>query len=170
MAILSLPPDSPACGNLVFQQRLRLVVTSGRCATILRVRVRIGLPRSRNEWIVALIGAAVTVGCAIPLAHGVLSLSWPKVDGVITHSGNMPGRRAIGVDDRVSLRNRRSNLFRQRFQFQFALTSRRMRSRDVQSMLGRYRIGEPVKIAVNPVTLRIPSWSPAPISIALFRS
>ena len=41
---------------------------------------------------------AVTVGCAVPLSHGVLSLSWPKVDGVITHSRDMPDYRVIGVE------------------------------------------------------------------------
>src|SRR4051794_4710712 len=55
-------------------------------------------PRSRNEWIMTLLGGAIAVGCAIPLAQGVLSFLWPKVDGVITHSRDLPGYRNIGVD------------------------------------------------------------------------
>ena len=62
------------------------------------MRVRLGIPRSKNQWILTLLGAAVTVGCAVPLAQGFLSLSWPKVDGVVTHSRDKAGRRVIGVD------------------------------------------------------------------------
>jgi len=37
-----------------------------------------------------------------------------------------------------------------RFRFQFVLSARKMAGRDVQSILGRYRVGEPVRIALNP--------------------
>ena len=97
-----------------------------------------------------LLGAAVTAGCAVPLAEGVFSLSWPKADGVITQSRNMPGYRAIGVDIGYRYATSGQTYSGGRFRFQFALTARHMRSRDVQSILGRYRVGEPVKIAVNP--------------------
>jgi hypothetical protein len=114
------------------------------------VRVRLGIPRSKNQWILALLGAGVIVGCAVPLVRGVLSLSWPKVDGVITHSREMKGDRAIGVDIGYRYATAGEAYTGARFRFQFVLTARRMRSRDVQSLLGRYRVDEPVKIAVNP--------------------
>jgi hypothetical protein len=117
---------------------------------MLRVPIRLGIPRSKNQWILALLGAAVTVGCAVPLAQGVLSLSWPRVDGVITHSREMKGDRAIGVDIGYRYATRGQTYTGGRFRFQFVLTARRMWSRDVRSLLGRYRAGEPVKIAVNP--------------------
>ena len=114
------------------------------------MRVRLGIPRSKNQWILAIMGAAVTVGCAVPLARGVLSLFWPRVDGVITYSGNMSGNRAIGVDISYRYATGGEMHTSDRFRFQFVLTARKMRGRDVQSILGRYRIGDPVKIAVNP--------------------
>jgi hypothetical protein len=120
------------------------------CERILRVQIRLGIPRSKNQWILAVLGAAVTVGSAVPLARGVLSLSWSKVDGVITHSRDMPGHRVIGVDIGYRYATGGETYTGDRFRFQFVLTARRMRGRDVQSSLGRYRVGEPVKIAVNP--------------------
>jgi hypothetical protein len=114
------------------------------------VRIRLGIPRTKNQWILALLGAAVTVGCAVPLMQGLLSLSWPKVDGVITHSRDMPGHRAIGVDIGYRYATGGATYTGNRFRFQFVLTARNMWGRDVQSILGRYRAGEPVKIAVNP--------------------
>lgn len=95
-------------------------------------------------------GAAVTVGCAVPLAQGVLSLSWPKVDGVITHSREMAGYRAIGVDIGYRYATGGETYTGDRFRFQFVLTACKMWSRDVRSILGRYRVGEPVRIAINP--------------------
>jgi hypothetical protein len=114
------------------------------------VRIRLRLPRSKNDWILTLMGAAVTAGCAVPLAQGALSLSWPKVDGVITHSRDMPGYRAIGVDIGYRYSKDGTTYTGDRFRFQFVLTARHMWGRDVRSILGRYRVGEPVKIAVNP--------------------
>jgi Protein of unknown function (DUF3592) len=114
------------------------------------MRVRLGIPRSKNQWILMLMGAAVTVGCAVPLAQGVLSLSWPNVDGVITHSRDMAGYRALGVDIGYRYAAGGQTYTGARFRFQFVLTARHMWSRDVRSILGRYRVGEPVKIAINP--------------------
>src|SRR5689334_9349601 len=64
------------------------------------VRVRVGVPRSTNQAILALVGAALVVGCAVQVVRGALSLSWPKADGVVAYSQYMRGRRAIGVDIR----------------------------------------------------------------------
>ena len=114
------------------------------------MRVRLGIPRSKNQWILTLMGAAVTVGCAVPLAQGVLSLSWPKVDGVITHSRDMAGYRAIGVDIGYRYATGDQTYTGDRFRFQFVLTARHMLSRDVRSVLGRYRVGEPVRVTLNP--------------------
>jgi len=82
--------------------------------------------------------------------QGVLSLSWPKADGVITQSRNMPVYRSIGVDIGYRYATGGQTYSGGRFRFQFALTERHMRSRDVQSILGRYQVGEHVKVAVNP--------------------
>lgn len=113
------------------------------------MRVLFGIPRSKNQWILTVLGTAVTVGCAIPLAQGVISLSWPKVDGVITYSRAIPGHRAIGVDIGYRFTTGGQTYTGDRFRFQFLLTARKMRGRDVQSILGRYRVGEPVRIAVS---------------------
>jgi uncharacterized protein DUF3592 len=117
---------------------------------MLGVRIRLGVPRTKNQWILALLGAAVTAGCAVPLAQGVLSLSWPKVDGIITYSRDKPGHRVIGVDIGYRYVTGGETYTGDRFRFQFVLTARKMVSRDVRSILGRYQVGEPVKIAVNP--------------------
>jgi hypothetical protein len=114
------------------------------------VRIRLRLPQSKNEWILAVIGAAITAGAAVPLARGALSLSWPKVDGVITHSRDLPGIRVMGVDIGYRYAVDGEQHTGDRFRFQFVLTAREMRGRDIQSILGRYRVGEPVKVAVNP--------------------
>jgi hypothetical protein len=95
-------------------------------------------------------GAAMVIGCSVPMVEGVFSLSWPLVDGVITHSRDLPGRRAIGVDIGYRYAVGGRTYTGGRFRFQFWLTSSSMDSRDVQSILGRYRVGEPVKVAVNP--------------------
>ena len=114
------------------------------------VSIRLGIPRSKNQWILAMMGAAVTIGCAVPLAQGVRSLSWPKVDGFITHSRNMPGYRTMGVDIGYTYATGGKSYTGDRFRFQFVLSARKMIGRDVQSILGRYRVGEPVRIAFNP--------------------
>ena len=97
-----------------------------------------------------LLGAAVTAGCAVPLAQGTLSLAWPKVDGVITHSRDREGHRVVGVDIGYRYAAGGETYTGDRFRFQFVLTARNMWGRDVRSILGRYRVGEPVKISVNP--------------------
>ena len=114
------------------------------------MRVRLGIPRSGNQWLIALLGAAVTLGCAVPLAQGIASLSWPRVEGVITNSRDKPGYRVMGVDIGYRYTTAGETYAGDRFRFQFALTARRMPGRDVRSILGRYRVGEPVSIAVNP--------------------
>src|SRR4051794_17996861 len=110
------------------------------------MRIRFSIPRSRNEWIMTVLGGAIAVGCAIPLAQGFLSLSWPKVDGVITQSRDLPGYRNIGVDIGYSYAAGGETYNGNRFRFQFVITASRMESREVQSILGRYRVGEPVKV------------------------
>ena len=117
------------------------------------MRIRFSIPRSRNEWILTLLGGAIAVGCAIPLAEGFLSFSWPKVDGVITHSRDLPGYRTIGVDLGYSYAAGGKTYNGNRFRFQFVISASKMESREVQSILGRYRVGEPVKVAVNPSNL-----------------
>lgn len=108
------------------------------------------MPQSKYEWIATLIGALIAVGCTVPLVQGSLSLSWPEVDGVITRSRDLPGRRAIGVDIGYRYAADGKTYDGNRFRFQFVITASSMQSRDVQSILGRYRVGEPVKVAVNP--------------------
>ena len=115
-----------------------------------RVRIRFGVPRSRNQAIFALLGAALVIGCAVPLVRGTLSLSWPKADGFITYSDYMRGRRAIGVDIRYQYTTAGRTHTGDRFRFQFWTAARRMYGRDVQALLGRYRVGERVQVAVNP--------------------
>jgi Protein of unknown function (DUF3592) len=114
------------------------------------VRITLGIPRSKNQWILTLMGASVIVACGVPLAQGVFSLSWPKVEGVITHSRDRAGYRVIGVDLGYRYSTHGETYTGNRFRFQFVLTARHMRSRDVRSILGRYQPGEPVKVAVNP--------------------
>ena len=114
------------------------------------MRLHLRLPQSKNDWLLTLFGAAVTAGCAVPLVQGLLSLSWPRVDGVISHSRDMPGYRAIGIEIGYRYTVDGATHTGNRFRFQFVLTARHMWGRDVRSILGRYRVGEPVKIAVNP--------------------
>src|SRR3954454_10217290 len=106
------------------------------------MRIQIGIPRSKNEWILTLLGAAITVGCAVPLTQGFLSLFWPKVDGVVTHSSAKSGFRTMGVDIAYRYAAGNTTYTGDRLRFQFAITSTRMQGRDVQSILGRYRVGE----------------------------
>src|SRR4051794_9573358 len=114
------------------------------------MRIKFGMPRSRNEWIVALLGGTLTVACAVPLARGLLSLSWPKVDGVITQSRSKSGYRTMGVDIVYTYAVGNTTYTGDRFRFQFAITSTQMQGRDMQSILGRYRVGERVPVSVNP--------------------
>jgi hypothetical protein len=112
--------------------------------------IRFRLPATRNEWIALLLGLAVAVGSAIPLARGLLSWSWGKVDGVITYSEDKPGYRVRGVDIRYRYSAGGSTYNGDRYRFQFLLLRDRMESRDRELTLGRYRVGERVKVAVNP--------------------
>src|SRR4051794_8982018 len=130
--------------------------------------IRFSIPRSRNEWILTLLGAAIAVGCAIPLAQGLLSLSWPKVDGVITHSRDLPGFRAIGVDIGYSYAAGGKTYNGNRFRFQFVVSASQMESREVQSILARYRVGEPVKVAANPSNLSDSVLEPGPDVNSIF--
>ena len=62
--------------------------------------IRWRYPKSKHEWAAILLGLGLAGGTAIPLARGVMSMVWPKADGVITYSGDKPGYRTIGVDVR----------------------------------------------------------------------
>jgi hypothetical protein len=112
--------------------------------------IRFQIPKSRNQWILLLLGLATTVGTAIPLLQGAYSLGWPKLDGVITSSREKPGHRVIGVDIRYQYTAAGQTFTGDRYRFAFILVRDRMRSRDVHLILGRYPPGEPVKVAVNP--------------------
>jgi hypothetical protein len=114
------------------------------------VRIRLRLPQSRNEWILGIFAAALTVSAGLPLIQGALSLSWPKVDGVVTHSDSLPGLRVMGVDIGYRYTAGGQPQTGNRFRFQFWVTATSMAGRELQSTLGRYRAGEPVKVAVNP--------------------
>jgi hypothetical protein len=96
------------------------------------------------------LGLIVTAGSAFPLVRGVMSLAWPVADGFILFSRDTPGTRTIGVDVRYRYASGGRTYEGDRYRFQSILVSGHMTSRDVQSALGRYRPGEPVKIAVNP--------------------
>jgi hypothetical protein len=110
----------------------------------------LGVPKSKGQAIAALLGVAVILGTAVPMAQGALSIFWPKVGGVITHSGDLPGRHVTGVDIGYRYAVGGTTYSGNRYRFQFVLSRWNMESRDVQSILGRYRVGEPVMIAVNP--------------------
>jgi hypothetical protein len=114
------------------------------------VSIRLGIPRSRNQWILFLGGIAVTVACVIPLVQGVYSLSWPTADAVVVHSRWKPGHRVSGVDIgyRYTIGDRTYTGDRHRFGFVFVRN--RMRGRDVYLTLGRYPVGERIKVSVNP--------------------
>jgi hypothetical protein len=114
------------------------------------VRIRLRLPQTKNEWILGVFAAALSLAAAVPLAQGLLSLSWPKVDGVVTHSRDLPGRRVMGVDIGYDYSIGGQPHSGNRFRFQFWLSATSMNGRDLQSIRGRYRVGEPVKVAVNP--------------------
>jgi hypothetical protein len=115
-----------------------------------RVRIRLRLPQSKNEWILGVFAAALTLAAGVPLIRGVLSLTWPKVDGVVTHSRDLPGRRVMGVDIGYRYTVGGQPQTGDRFRFQFWISATSMAGRELQSIRGRYRVGEPVKVAVNP--------------------
>ena len=77
-------------------------------------------------------GAAVAIGCAVPRAQGVHSLLWPKVDGFITRSRNMPGYRTTGVEIGYTYVTGGRSYTGDRFRFQFVLSARKMVGRYVQ--------------------------------------
>ena len=112
--------------------------------------IRLRLPASKHEWAALLLGLGLTVGSVIPLVHGVNSLAWSKADGVITYIGDKPGRRIIGIDVKYRYTAAGRTFTGDRYRFQFFLNGDHMQSRDVQSAIGRYPIGEPVQVAVNP--------------------
>jgi hypothetical protein len=114
------------------------------------VSIRLGLPSSTKQWAVLLAGAALTVSAGIPLAQGVYSLSWPKQDGVITHSREKAGYRTMGVDIGYRYSAGGATQSGNRYRFQFVLKRDRMRGRDVQLIVGGHRPGDPVRVAVNP--------------------
>jgi len=114
------------------------------------MRVRLGIPRSGNQWILIVLGIAVAAGCAVQFCRGAVGLSWPKVDGIVTSSRQLPGYRSIGVDIGYRYTVGDKTYTGSRYRYQFPLTARHMRGRDVQSILGQYRVGEPLKVAVNP--------------------
>ena len=115
-----------------------------------RVRIRLRLPQSKNERILGVFAAALTLAAGLPLIRGVLSLTWPKVDGIVTHSRDLPGRRVMGVDIGYRYTAGGQPQTGDRFRFQFWVSATSMTSRDLQSIRGRYRAGEPVKVSVNP--------------------
>jgi hypothetical protein len=114
------------------------------------VTIRLGIPRSKNQWFALVLALFAGGGSALPLARGFLSLAWPKVNGVVTHSRNAPGSRTIGVDIGYRYTADGRSYEGDRYRFQALTTGVRMRGRDVDMILGRYRVGEPVKVSVNP--------------------
>jgi hypothetical protein len=115
-----------------------------------RVRIRLRLPQSKNEWILGVFAAALTATSGLPLIQGVLSLSWPKVDGVVTYSDFLPSRRVMGVDLKYRYTAGGQPQTGNRFRFQFWISATSLAGRELQSIHGRYRVGEPVKVSVNP--------------------
>ena len=112
--------------------------------------IQLRKPGSKHQWIALLLGVAFAAGSAIPLAQGVISLGWSKVHGEITHSAEKPGYRTIGVDVRYRYAAGGRTYTGDRYRFQFVLLRDQMESRDVESIVGRYRVGEGVEVAVNP--------------------
>ncbi len=95
-----------------------------------------------------LLGLGVTIACAIPLARGFLSLGWPEVDGVVSKSSekSVARRSAVDIAYQYSVDGRTYTADRYRFRYPLAV----VRSRDVHMSVGRYPVGERVKVSVNP--------------------
>ena len=110
--------------------------------------LRLTIPRSKNQWFLLLLGGAAVAVSAIPVAHGVRSLAWPRVDAVITHSRETVRNRRMTPDIgyRYTLGGRSHTGNRYRYQSLIA----RVRGRDVQSIVGKHRPGDRVQVAVDP--------------------
>lgn len=82
---------------------------------------------------------------------GLWSLAWPTNDGVITYSAPYRGFRIYQVDIRYQYNYGGRNYSGDIYRFAFALD--RMQGRQVDSVQARYRVGERVRVGVNP-------WNP----------
>jgi uncharacterized protein DUF3592 len=109
-------------------------------------------PQSKRDWLCIVIGAAWLYFSGTQLVMGLWSLAWPTTDGVITYSEPYRAFRTYQVDLRYKYNYHGREYTGDVFRFTFAVD--RMRSRQVDSVQARYRVGEPVQVAVNP-------WNPA---------
>ena len=84
----------------------------------------------------------------IPVAHGVRSLAWPRVDAVVTHSREMVRNRQLTPD--IGYRYTAAGQSRSGNRYRYQSLIARPRGRDVQSIVGKHRPGDRVQVAVNP--------------------
>jgi hypothetical protein len=111
---------------------------------------RLRIPRSRDQWILLLLGVAATVAGGVPLLQGINSLRWSKADGVITYSAHKAQYRRSALDIRYRYMAGGRSYDGDRYRFRFLFLPAQMRGRDVQVIVGRYPAGERVQVAVNP--------------------
>jgi hypothetical protein len=105
-------------------------------------------PHSKRDWFALVAGAAFLWFSGMALAMGLQSYLWPKAPGVITHSTPYETRRTFQVDVRYTYKNQDQEYSGARYRFRFWMN--RDRAADVDSAQARYKVGEPVSIAVNP--------------------
>ena len=111
-------------------------------------------PKSKADWAVLACGAALVYFSGLASVMGTLSLGWPKAEGKIVYSSPHQEFRLYRVELRYRFVYNGREYEGDRYRFQFAIARDRMESWQVDTIQARYRVGEPVQVAVNP-------WNPA---------
>lgn len=109
------------------------------------------MPRSGAAWFASFIGLFIVLFSGVPLIFGLWSYTWPRADGVVTYSKPYNFARWYEVDVRFKYNHQGQEYSGNRYRYRFVVD--RPDGHEVDSIHGRYPVGEKIRVAVNP-------WSP----------
>jgi hypothetical protein len=105
-------------------------------------------PHSKRDWFALVAGAVFLWFSGMALVMGLQSYLWTKAPGVITYSKPYETRRTYQIELRYTYKYQNQEYTGARYRYRFWMN--RDRSVDVDSTQARYKVGEPVSVAVNP--------------------
>jgi len=105
-------------------------------------------PHSKRDWFALVAGAVFLWFSGTALFMGLESYLWTKTPGIITYSTPYNTRRTYQIDLRYNYKFQNQDYTGARYRYRFWMN--RDRAVDVDSAQARYKVGEPVSIAVNP--------------------